>query len=166
MVVRVKAYRPTSWWGVPTRNWKEDALCVDLPAELFELGDQEEITPDDQAEIIAQGLKVCAACPVRQACRDFSSEQDRYWTTRGGQPPEGLFPDSKMPEPERPNTGSTSGGKRSGKKKQERCHKGHKDWKIRPDGKRFCYTCKVALDANRDRSERPSRNRRPKGGTL
>lgn len=167
VAVQVKAYRPTSWWGVPTEDWRDDAACDGLPSELFELGDQDDITEDEQHEVIAQGLKICATCPVRQACGVNSSELDRYWTTRGGQPPEGLFPDSLRPRPSQPKTGGLGGGERRGTKKHSTCRNGHRDWKIRADGRgRYCNTCRREQDSKRDRSKRAPRNRHPKGGTI
>lgn len=135
--------RPPSRVAIAYEEWRDDASCYELPTELFELGDPDEITDDDQQDLIAQGLKVCAGCPVRAACRANSSELDRYWTTRGGQPPEGLFPEAKEPKYAVPRAANGfkpgQGPKRAPKKY---CKRGHDDWFTRPDGKRRCQSCR------------------------
>lgn len=135
--------RPPSRVAIAYEEWRDDASCYELPTELFELGDPDEITDDDQQDLIAQGLKVCAGCPVRAACLNNSSELDRYWTTRGGQPPEGLFPEVKRPNYVAPRAANGfkpgEGPKRVPKKY---CKRGHDDWQTRPDGKRRCQSCR------------------------
>jgi hypothetical protein len=139
----VPLLRPTLW-AVSHEEWRDDALCNGLPVEQFELSD--DLTPDDQHELIAQGLKVCASCPVRQECRTNSGELDRHWTTRGGQPPEGLFPDSKTPRYQFPQArpGGFLPGGNTGRKPKEKCKHGHINW-AEPDasGKRRCKTCQL-----------------------
>lgn len=170
MAILVKAYRPPSRGGVPLKSWKDDAACKDLPEYLFELSDEDWVTDDDQQKLIARGLKVCASCPVMKSCRVNSSPLDRYWTTRGGQPPEGLFPDSKRPKPDLPKNGSGGGGVKADSEKsplKEKCKRGHNNWKMRADGRsRRCVTCEKEREANRPKRKQPPRNRHPKGGTI
>lgn len=149
-----KAYRPSMHkWAVPYREWKDEAACRGLPTELFELGD--EFRSDDQHELIAQGLKVCTGCPVRAACKTSSNEEDRYWTIRGGQPPEGLFEDLEVPKIK---LYFMPRGYRSGKgpvrKPKEKCNYGHIDWVIDGTGRRRCNTCRTRTNnaANKRRS--------------
>lgn len=136
--------RPTYKWDVPCEEWKDDAACKGEDADLFVLQDADEVSEDDQHELIAWGLKICVACPVRQACLNNSNELDRYWSTRGGQPPEGLFPDGVEPTYRLAN--NRKGGFRPGegpvRKPQEKCKRGHEDWSTDRRGKRYCATCK------------------------
>jgi hypothetical protein len=154
----VPLYRPTSRWAVPYEEWRDDAACDGLPTELFELGDVDLITGEDQHELIAQGLRICNDCPVKKSCLVNSNEQDRYWTTRGGQPPEGLFPDSVRPEP-----GSSPASQKGGwrpRPLKKKCKRDHEDWAFRADGKRYCATCKKAGDAG------AWKRRKVKAGTM
>ena len=128
--------------GLSYEEWRDDAVCNGMDPALFELGDPDLISEADQQDQIAQGLRICSGCPVRAACLNSSNELDRYWTTRGGQPPEGLFPDSKMPRYrfDQKKHGFVPGqGPKRGPKKL--CKRGHDNWKTRPNGKRRCLTC-------------------------
>lgn len=138
------AYRPPTYkWTIAYPEWKDDASCNGRDENLWVLQDADEITKDDQHELIAQGLRICAACPVRQACLDDSNDIDRYWSTRGGQPPEGLFPDSKRPPYE--NHVGVAGGvsPHKGRKLEpiKKCKRNHDEWIIRKDGSRQCAPC-------------------------
>lgn len=137
----VPLYRPPSGGAVPYEDWKDEALCTREDPSLFELGDPDLISEADQQDLIAQGLMICAGCPVRAACRNSANEFDKHWTTRGGQPPEGLFGDVKPPHYILPKlkNGFAKGTKRAGKVK---CKRGHENWGERKDGRRFCITCK------------------------
>lgn len=142
-MVEVYWVRPPSRVAVPYDNWVDDALCSKEDSRLFELGDQQGITTEDQLDLIAQGLKICSGCPVRASCLLNSSELDRYWTTRGGQPPKGLSPEAKPPSYKilRQKNGFTPGlGPPRVRKKK--CKRGHEDWITRPDGKRRCKVCR------------------------
>jgi hypothetical protein len=51
---------------------------------------------------------------------------------------------------------------------KEKCHKDHKNWRVRSDGRsRYCATCKAESD-KRSEATRPSRkrNRNKKAGTI
>lgn len=126
--------------GLAYEDWKDEASCNGLPPHLFELQGFEEIERGEQEETIAKGLKVCSGCPVRAACKSDSTPLDRYWTTRGGQPPEGLFLDSKMP-----GRYDTSAPPRKTPKKL--CKHGHSDWATGKDGQRRCIPCRRQSDA-------------------
>lgn len=152
-------------------QWRDEASCNGLPTHLFELSDSEEVTREYQELLISKGLRVCAACPVRQACKDNSNALDRYWTTRGGQPPEGLFPDSQRPKPELPNAGTGAGGVKDPSKlpkPKEKCHKGHNNWALRADARsRRCKDCERERGRERERTRAPrKRNRNPKADTI
>lgn len=138
----VPLYRPPSGGAVPYKSWKDEAPCTLVSPSLFELQDFEEVERGKQEESIAEGLKICSGCPVRAACLKDSSELDRYWTTRGGQPPEGLFPDGEEPRylfPVTINGFRPGGGPERPPGKV--CKRGHDDWVQRPGGKRRCRTC-------------------------
>jgi hypothetical protein len=144
---------PLKGSGIAYEEWKDDAACKDLPIQLFELGDvdgAEGKTSDYQHQLIASGLRVCVACPVRQACKVNSSELDRYWTTRGGQPPEGLFTDSKMPEHAASGRLKRDGFK-SFRAPKEKCKRGHENWAIKSDGNRRCLDCVKVSNAARSK---------------
>jgi transcription factor WhiB len=153
----VKSARPSNKWAVPYEEWRDDAVCDGMDPSLFELTDNirtlTEGEREDEEARIAEGLKICSRCPVRQECRTNANASDKYWSTRGGQPPEGLFLDAKMP---RFATGSNGreGGFRPGegpvRKLKEECKNGHKDgWKAKADGRRFCGTCATERDRRR-----------------
>jgi hypothetical protein len=137
----VKAYRP-SQWAIAYEEWKDSAACIGKPPEWFELAESRRLDLQVEHERIAKGLKVCTSCPVRQECKSNSSDLDRHWTTRGGQPPEGLFPDSKRPDaiPAKPLKGLV----KIARKPKEKCKRGHIDWVLRADGKRRCKVCRKA----------------------
>ena len=124
--------RPNTGRLIANKTWHDQAPCRGLPNELFELQDNDSQRGESREELIARGLRVCSSCPVRAACKSDSSELDRYWTTRGGQPPEGLFEDSELPKLlKRPLSGS-----------EEECRYGHVNWRTRKNGKKFCETCR------------------------
>jgi Transcription factor WhiB len=139
---QVLLYRPRQW-NVDTPKWQDDALCNEHEPALFELG-PEDMDQDDQHELIAWGLQICAGCPVRAACDSSATELDRHWTTRGGRPPEGPFGE-KIPVKSVPRRPA-----------QATCRNGHDNWKVRRDGRRFCATCKKSRDADfeKNRSSR------------
>lgn len=137
----VPLYRPLGGGGVPYEQWTDDALCNGADYRLFELQDFDEVERGEQEVLIAEGLKICAACPVRQACKSNSNEHDRHWTTRGGQPPEGLFQDSKAPKYQPAANGRNWSGDRKVTPK-EKCKRGHNNWAVRADGKRRCVDCR------------------------
>lgn len=144
MVANVLYIRPPQG-GLSYEEWRDDAACKGLPPYWFELQDFKESRRGEQHKPIAEGLKVCSGCPVRAACKNDSNELDRYWTTRGGQPPEGLFEDSVMPKPQptfRLNNGGFQPGNRlASREPKKKCKRGHDDWVTRNDGKRRCLTC-------------------------
>lgn len=130
--------RPNTGRLIASKTWQDQALCRGLPTELFELQDQDP-AGEESHELIAQGLRVCSSCPVRAACLGDASEVDRYWTTRGGQPPEGLFEDAEMPRIKPPSKPIRVHGIRPVKKL---CKRGHEDWMSDGRGKRRCRTCR------------------------
>lgn len=147
MAVLLRYVRPPTV-GLAYDDWKEEALCRDLPPYLFELQDFDDVERGEQEKVIAMGLKVCSGCPVRAACKSDSSELDRYWTTRGGQPPEGLFLDSERPKyaaPRQVNGFASGEGPR--RALQEKCKRGHSEWITRKNGKRRCGPCQQEMNA-------------------
>lgn len=138
---QVPAYRPPWRGAVPYEQWFDDAACLGMPTKLFELkdlpsklsGEEEE----EQHSNIAKGLAICTACPVRQACKANAIKEDRYWTTRGGQPPEGLFradySRSKSLKPPKP--------------RGKACRKGHDLWVVDSRGRYVCAPCRKARSA-------------------
>lgn len=137
-----RAYRPPTYkWTVPYEEWRDDAACSGMPTNQFTL--DEEASEDEQHESIAKGLRICVACPVRQACKSNSTEEDRFWTIRGGQPPEGLFlgmRNLKDIAPVRKVTGLKVGG--PGRVPLKQCKRGHEDWAYHRNGQRYCKPCK------------------------
>lgn len=132
-----KAYREPTWrWAPAYEEWRDDAACNGMPTDLFMLN--EEDSKDDQHELIARGLRICTACPVRQACKVNSSEEDRFWSIRGGQPPEGLFLNLKKLKATTTSSSNT-------------CQRGHNNWKLQTSGKRYCATCKEMSNKRRCR---------------
>ena len=157
MAVQVYWLRPTSSGAVPYKSWKDDAACNGSDPKLFELDNpvrwMSGVEEEQAYELIAQGLKICSNCPVRSACKLNSNEEDRYWTTRGGQPPEGLFPDTDHPDTVRLRSNPQKGGR----KRAELCPKGHNNWRERGNGSRRCVDC-----AREDDKSRPRRGRAKK----
>lgn len=151
----VPLYRPPSRGAVPYEQWQDDAACQGQDTELFEIelpyGQLSEEAREDQEELISWGLAICTGCPVRASCLANSSELDRYWTTRGGQPPEGLFPDSKMPAyPLKQYRFGFASGAGKVKELAKTCKRDHENWGTRKaDGKRFCITCKSDAEKRR-----------------
>jgi len=144
---------PLRGGSVPYEEWRDDASCQSLPAEWFELSDHlmdaSGEAPEEQHRLISLGLKVCNDCPVKRSCLVNSNEDDRKWTTRGGQPPEGLFPENGK----RVKAVPYSRGKI--------CKRGHDIWARRSTGRVYCVPCKRAEEATRVRPPR-KRNRHPK----
>lgn len=145
--------RPTWKWDVPYEQWRDEALCNGMDVRLFELS--EEVDEDTQHELIAEGLKVCSSCPVRAACMSNSSPADRYWTSRGGQPPEGLFPDTvPVVEKSAMQVWSRS-NKRPGVKLGKTCDNGHDDWLTNNStGRKFCAPCRRERNRKAKRKSR------------
>lgn len=141
---QVALYRPPSRGAVPYEEWKDDASCKGEDPDLFELQDPESISEDDQHELIAWGLKICVNCPVKKTCLSEASEEDKHWTTRGGQPPEGLFPDADLPKFATIKTrkGGFAPGMGPVRPLLEKCRKGHKEWSSDERGKRRCLACR------------------------
>lgn len=140
---QVPVYRTPLKGVLSYEDWRDDAVCDGMDVELFELGDPQGITKEDQWELISWGLKVCAGCPVRASCRNNSNEFDRYWTTRGGRPPEGLFKDSKMPRyVMKKYVSGFKAGEGPERALKETCKRGHSDWRERKGGGRYCATCR------------------------
>src|SRR6478736_6968704 len=152
----VPAYRPSRQWAVAYEEWKDDAACDGVDTTLFEIDEPiKRVKQEDQDEIherIARGLKICATCPVKSSCRLNSTEEDRYWTTRGGQPPEGLFDDADHPTAVR----LRARDQRKPRVLKEFCPKGHKNWKQRADGNRRCVDCDRIANRARE-AARPKR---------
>jgi hypothetical protein len=147
---------PLRGGSVPYEEWMDYASCQSLPAEYFELSDHlmDSVgeAPEEQHRLISLGLRVCNDCPVKRSCLVNSDEDDRHWTTRGGQPPEGLFP----------NKGGGAHGKRAETFiRGKMCNKGHDKWAKRGNGKVYCWSCKQISEASRTRPPR-GRNRHPK----
>lgn len=138
--------RAPSGGSVSYEEWRDEAACKGVDPQLFELGEAVGRGKcEDEEELIAWGLKICSKCPVRKPCGASATEMDKYWSTRGGQPPEGLFPDSKRPAP---GNVTRAEGKGSGSHKaKEVCKNGHKDWYYDNIGIRRCATCRT--DANK-----------------
>lgn len=149
--------RPTLRSAVPYEEWTDDALCRDMDHQLFELEDQDETPSEQEWERIAEGLKVCTACPVRQACLNNSTKDDRLWSTRGGQPPEGLFYIKNEGSGEK-HSERNSGGKFTGG--GELCSEGHNSWQATNKGGgkagRYCKDCRNAARRKR-RAEQAAR---------
>lgn len=140
--------RPNLGRLIANETWQDEALCRDLPPYLFELQDFDDVKRGEQEKVIAMGLKVCSGCPVRAACKGNSSELDRYWTTRGGQPPEGLFLDSKKPAYTLPRQANGfAPGKGVHRALKDKCKRGHSEWITRKDGKRRCRPCQQEMSA-------------------
>jgi hypothetical protein len=147
VVAQIHYIRPPTV-GLAYDDWKEEALCRDLPPYLFELQDFDDVERGEQEKVIAMGLKVCSGCPVRAACKSNSSELDRYWTTRGGQPPEGLFLDSKRPKYAAPRQANGFlPGEGPSRVPPKKCKRGHSEWVVQKNGKRRCKPCQVEASA-------------------
>ena len=131
--------RPTSGGSVSYEEWRDEAACKGMDTDLFEI-DEDLERGEEKQELIAWGLQICSKCPVRKPCGASATELDKYWSTRGGQPPEGLFPDSKRPAP----GGVTNAS--SKRKPKEFCINGHNNWYFSPGGIRRCLTCRKAFD--------------------
>jgi len=66
--------------GRPSRRWRSDAACRDLPTDLFfPVGHGPRA--QDQARLAKQ---ICADCPVRQECLDYALEGNSRYGVFGG----------------------------------------------------------------------------------
>lgn len=116
-------------------QWIDDASCADHDPSLFELEDpvyllKGELEERKQHERIARGLKICTGCPVRAACLNEATADDKFWSVRGGQPPEGLF--------RTPTSKSVTTPFSRGKK----CKRQHDLWVVNSKGRNECAVCK------------------------
>jgi hypothetical protein len=139
--------RAPSGGSIDYEEWRDGAACKGVDPDLFEIGEDLQ-RGEEKQELIAWGLRICSKCPVRKPCGASATESDRYWTTRGGQPPEGLFEDSVAPN-------SSPVGTKRGPKKS--CVNGHESWAVSPLGTRYCVPCRAATDeksAARKRAKR------------
>lgn len=122
-------------------DWRDEAACQDGDPSLFEYDNNE--SRESQWDSIHAGMLICNECPVRALCYDDSSPANRYWTTRGGRPPEGMFTDSVAPKEKSLIT--QAGGRKSevAKKRtpKERCKRNHNNWVLRKNGSRQCKDC-------------------------
>lgn len=77
-------------------HWADQAACKGLTFELFEY--QEKDSPlavgmktkerlSFNSVNFALGEEVCIECPVFFQCRDEATEEEKFWTMRGGEPP-------------------------------------------------------------------------------
>lgn len=134
--------------------WTDDAACVGSDPAMFELeapARSMTVPEEDSAhDLIAQGLRICSSCPVKKSCSSAASSDDRYWSTRGGQPPEGLFADSTPPAGVRVRGPLGS----HGRKRSKYCPKGHDNWKERPGKGRRCVDCDRLNNRKREAARR------------
>lgn len=128
-------------------NWRDDASCVSLPAELFEValeGDPQ-VAGMTLQEIVMrnednfeQATQACSTCPVAQQCLASASRRgEQYWTTRGGKKPGAL---NNLLRTAKDQNGFPL----------RRCPRGHRNWRFRvkkgSNGDFECRTCKSMLD--------------------
>lgn len=150
----VLMYRVNRGWLMSYEEWRDDALCSNADPALFELDAPAKgmtVDQEDEAHIrMAKGLSICSQCPVKKSCSSASTPEDRYWSIRGGQPPEGLFPDSTPPAGVKVR--GPEGG--FGRKRSEYCGRGHKNWKERPNGSRRCIDCDRVNNREREAARR------------
>ena len=149
--------RAPSGGSVSYEEWRDEAACKGVDPQLFELGEAVgRGKGEDEEELIAWGLRICSKCPVRKPCGASASEMDKYWSTRGGQPPEGLFPDSEQPD-------SVPRGTARGPK--EFCIRGHQHWSVTASGVRYCVPCRKQAD-QRGMEKRRARTAAKKAARL
>ena len=70
-------------WATPL--WMDHALCADADPDLFFPPDDEDAPVSAYAQTLA-AKKVCAACPVRAECLDYSITENIQWGVWGGIP--------------------------------------------------------------------------------
>jgi len=130
-------------------NWMRKANCVGHPFELFEYQDNDSpltVGMDfrERMEFNAANFKlaeeICIECPVMLRCPEEADLKDKYWTVRGGEPPDRLQAESKRFE--RPNNGRPVGSRNKEPRPQAApgsrvCQNGH----YQADGGR-CKACK------------------------
>ncbi len=133
-------------------DWRDEGTCNTEDPSLFEYDDSE--SSETQWPKIHQGMQVCAGCPVRDLCYADASPANKYWTTRGGRPPEGMFEDSKAPdEPSLVQAGGLKSQVARNRKLKEKCKWGHQNWVVRDNGKRRCVDCRILGDKKRRKSD-------------
>ena len=140
---------------LPTPKWQDEASCNTGNPALWELG-SDDLDSQTQQELIAEGLKICSSCPVKSDCLSNSTELDRYWTTRGGRPPEGLFPDSVRPKYVSPlPVIRVNKGNYKGRKRAETCKRKHNNWRPRKGrpGERECASCREIWNGKRGKGD-------------
>lgn len=83
---------------------EDEALCLNMDSRYFIVPDTDQLLPSERtlllAEVkpdLAEGVKICLSCPIRDICLATSTAGDRHWTVRGGQWPTGAGPKPVVP---------------------------------------------------------------------
>lgn len=123
-------------------RWEENANCQGKAFELFEYQDYESpLTKDMKLKARVEfnyanfqmAEEICIECPVFFQCGETATEDDKYWTVRGGEPPQRFLAEKEEYEAK---------GRPRGAPGQDRtCNKGHL---VRGGGR--CPECKRATN--------------------
>lgn len=134
-------------------EWASRANCKGKAFELFEYQEKDSPLTKDMKfkERLAFNYQnfqlageICIECPVMFECLNSASEQDRYWTVRGGEPPKRFAMES-----EQLARLEQSGGGKPKPGTPRTCQRGH----YLPTGGR-CRTCKREQNTIRQREVR------------
>ena len=139
---------------VRSDEWEERANCKGKAFELFEYQEKDSpLTKDmsfkDRVAFNYQNFElageICIECPVMFECAKYASEQDKYWTVRGGEPPKRF----EIEADQLARTGRPAGSTNSKPGAPRTCKRGH----FLPNGGR-CKTCKRDQNTIRQREVR------------
>lgn len=142
-------------------QWQDKANCRDKTLELFEYTEKDsplakgmnfkERMAFNQANFeLAE--QICIECPVFFECKDSATEDEKFWTVRGGEPPARYLLD-----PERYAKVGRPAGRKNGETADRMCKNGHE---VKGGGD--CKACRSESNARyrQSASHRP----RPKPG--
>jgi WhiB family redox-sensing transcriptional regulator len=119
------------------RCWRDQAACRDV------------VTADydpffaDTAELQAEAIAICAACPVRDACLTFAVRTGQQYGIWGGQPQQMIRRLITLERAGRPHSRRAPASHPQASKTH--CKRGHRfsaeNTYYTPDGRRRCRTC-------------------------
>jgi WhiB family redox-sensing transcriptional regulator len=119
------------------RSWRDLAACLDVVS-----GDYDPFFADT-AELQAEAIAICAACPVRDPCLTFAVRTGQQYGIWGGQPERIVRRLIAADRAGRPQARRVPAGHPQASKTH--CKRGHPynaaNTYYTPDGRRRCRTC-------------------------
>lgn len=128
-----------------TYVWQDDAACAFVPAELFEVLDEEHPMTEDMDRTerndfmmknFEYAATVCARCPVLDQCEESATTADHRYTFRAGKMPSSVGDEVRSHRRKKPRDPVLAAMGRT-------CKRGH--WVPAPSGGRswqWCQPCK------------------------